>query len=209
MNEDAAGVVASEIKDAGGEAVSVKVDVSDKPSVEAMVHAAVDAFGGVSILVNNAGITKDAFAKKLSEEDWDAVIDVNLKGTFLCSQAVIPHLPEGGRIINTSSIGVLGNLGQSNYAASKMGVIGLTRTLALELAKKKVCVNAVAPGATETAMFDGVPDKVRDFIISKIPLARLASPEEIARVHLFLASEDAAFITGQCIFADGGMSVGI
>ncbi len=209
MNEDAAGAVASAIKDAGGEALAVKVNVSDKASVEAMVKSTVDNFGGVNVLVNNAGITRDAFVKKMGEADWDAVIDVNLKGAFLCSQAVINHISEGGKIINTSSIGVVGNLGQSNYAASKMGVIGLTRTLALELAKSKVCVNAVAPGATETAMFDGVPDKVRDFIVSKIPLGRLAAAEEIARVHLFLASSDADFITGQCLFADGGMSVGI
>jgi 3-oxoacyl-[acyl-carrier protein] reductase len=209
MKKDAADAVAGAIRDVGGEAISIELDVRSKSAVESAVKQTLEKFGAINILVNNAGITKDAFAKKMSEEDWDIVIDVNLKGAFLCSQAVIPHISEGGRILNTSSIGVLGNLGQSNYAASKMGIIGLTRTLALELAKNRVCVNAIAPGATETAMFKGVPDKVREFIISKIPLGRLAAPEEIAKAHLFLASDDAAFITGQCIFVDGGMSVGI
>jgi len=136
---------------------------------------------------------------------------VNLKGTFLCAQAALPGMRERawGRVANTSSIGSLGNIGQANYAASKAGVIGLTKTLALEYAKYGVTVNAIAPGPVMTAMLAGVPEAIRERIIAQVPVGRIASPDEIAGVHVFLASEDAAFITGQVIFADGGMSVGI
>jgi NAD(P)-dependent dehydrogenase (short-subunit alcohol dehydrogenase family) len=148
---------------------------------------------------------------KMTEEQWDQVLAVNLKGTFLCAQAALPRMRERGwgRVVNTSSIGSLGNIGQANYSASKAGVIGLTRTLALEYAKYGVTVNCVAPGAVMTPMLAGVPDQIREKITAGIPVGRIAEPREIAAVHAFLASDEAAFITGQVIFVDGGMSVGV
>jgi len=139
------------------------------------------------------------------------VLAVNLKGTFLCCQAALPGMRERawGRVVNTSSVGSLGNIGQANYAASKAGVIGLTRTLALEYAKYGVTVNAIAPGPVLTQMLAGVPDPIKEKIIAQVPAGRIAAPDEIAGVHVFLASDDAAFITGQVIFVDGGMSVGV
>jgi len=209
-NEEAAASVAAAIEGARGRAVAVKCDVSKKADADAIVRKAIEAFGGLHVLVNNAGITRDGFAKKLAEEKWDEVLAVNLKGTFLCCQAaMIPMMEKNsGRIVNTASIAVLGNPGQANYAASKAGVIGLTRTLALELSRNQITVNCVAPGATDTAMFNGVPDEIRQQIVGRIPLKRMAKPEEVAALHAFLASDDAAYITGQVIFCDGGSSVG-
>ena len=209
-NEEGAAKVAAEIEGAGGRATAVKCDVSKKADAEAMVKKALDSFGGLQILVNNAGITRDGFAKKLGEDKWDQVLAVNLKGTFLCCQAaMLPMMEKNyGRIVNTASVAVLGNPGQANYAASKAGVIGLTRTLALELSRNLITVNCVAPGATDTAMFNGVPDEIKQRIVGSIPLKRMAKPEEIAALHAFLASDDAAYITGQVIFCDGGSSVG-
>lgn len=209
-NGDAAGKTASEIQAAGGRALGLKCDVSQKAEVEAMVKKTLEAFGGLQILVNNAGITRDGFAKKLGEDKWDQVMAVNLKGTFLCCQAaMLPMMEKNyGRIVNTASVAVLGNPGQANYAASKAGVIGLTRTLALELSRNQVTVNCVAPGATDTAMFHGVPEEIKQRIVGSIPLKRMAKPEEIAALHAFLVSDDAAYITGQVIFCDGGSSVG-
>lgn len=210
---DAAGAekVAEEIRAAGGKTMAVAADVTKRATVEGMVRQLLGAWGRVDILINNAGINRDAWAAKMTEEQWDQVLDVNLKGTFLCAQAVLPGMRERGwgRVVNTSSIGALGNLGQANYSASKAGVIGLTKTLALEYAKFGVTVNCVAPGATMTPMLAGVPDKVMELMITKIPAGRIASPDEIAGVHCFLASEEAAFITGQVLFVDGGMSVGV
>src|SRR3990170_3772792 len=210
---DAAGVekLVHEIQESGGPAVAAPGDVTRKGEVGEMVRRVTAAWGRVDILVNNAGINRDAMAAKMTEEQWDQVLGVNLKGSFLCAQAVLPGMRERGwgRVINTSSIGALGNIGQANYAASKAGVIGLTKTLALEYAKYAVTVNCIAPGATMTAMLVGVPDKIKEQIIAKIPLGRIAGPDEIANVHCFLASDEAAFITGQVIFVDGGMSVGI
>ena len=209
-NGDAAGKTASEIEAAGGKCLGLKCDVSKKAEVEATVKAALERFGGLQILVNNAGITRDGFAKKLSEEKWDEVLAVNLKGTFLCCQAaMIPMMDRNyGRIVNTASVAVLGNPGQANYSASKAGVIGLTRTLALELSRNSITVNCVAPGATDTAMFQGVPEEIKAKIVGSIPLKRMAKPEEIAALHAFLASDDASYITGQVVFCDGGSSVG-
>lgn len=203
--------VAEEISAAGGTAMAVPGDVTQKAQVEEMVRQVTQAWERVDILINNAGINRDAMAAKMTEEQWDLVLDVNLKGTFLSAQAVLPGMRERGwgRVINTSSIGSLGNIGQANYSASKAGVIGLTKTLALEYAKYGVTVNCIAPGATLTAMLAGVPDKIKEQIIAKIPVGRIAEPSEIAAAHLFLASEEAAFITGQVLFVDGGMSVGI
>jgi 3-oxoacyl-[acyl-carrier protein] reductase len=203
--------VAADIEAAGAKALVMTGDVVNRADCERMIHDVTTAFGRLDILINNAGINRDAMAHKMSEEQWDAVLDVNLKGTFLCAQAALPGMRERGwgRVINTSSIGSLGNVGQANYAASKAGVIGLTKTLALEYAKYGVTVNAIAPGPVMTAMLAGVPDAIKEKIIAQVPVGRIAAPEEIAAVHVFLASDEAAFITGQVLFVDGGMSVGI
>ena len=203
--------VAGEIRAAGAKALIVAGDVTRKADCERLVGETVQAFGRLDILINNAGINRDAMAAKMTEEQWDAVLAVNLKGTFLCCQAALPGMRERawGRVVNTSSIGSLGNIGQANYAASKAGVIGLTRTLALEYAKYGVTVNAIAPGPVMTAMLAGVPDQIKEKIIAQVPVGRIAAPDEIASVHVFLASDEAGFITGQVIFVDGGMSVGI
>jgi 3-oxoacyl-[acyl-carrier protein] reductase len=204
---------------AGGAVTTVIGDVSSREDVEKMVDAATGKYGRLDILINNAGINRDALVVRvkagetslMSDEKWDQVLDVNLKGTWLCCQiAAVPMIQQNyGRIVNTSSIGALGNIGQANYAASKAGVIGLTKTLALEWARFGIAVNCVAPGATKTQMTAGIPDKILQGILSKIPARRLAEPEEIAAVHLFLASSEASYITGQVIFTDGGASVGI
>ncbi len=209
-NEEGAAKTAAAIEAAGGRAVAVKCDVSAKADCEAAVKKAVSAFGGLHVLINNAGITRDGFAKKLGEDKWDQVMAVNLKGTFLMCQAAMLVMMEKnqGRIVNTASVAVLGNPGQANYAASKAGVIGLTRTLALELSRNQITVNCVAPGATDTAMFNGVPDDIKAKIVASIPLKRMAKPSEVAALHAFLASDDAAYITGQVVFCDGGTSVG-
>ena len=208
-----------EIREAGGSVEVVVGDVSSRADVEKMVDAAVRQFGQLDILINNAGINRDALMVRVKEgktnlmndEKWDEVLDVNLKGTWLCCQlAALPMMQQKyGRIVNTSSIGALGNIGQANYAASKAGVIGLTKTLALEWARFGIAVNCVAPGATKTQMTEGIPEKILQGIKTKIPMRRLAEPEEVAAVHLFLASDDAAYVTGQVLFADGGASVGI
>ena len=210
MSLEAAEETAKEVSRQGGRATAHRVDVAKPAEVEAAVAEILRAHGTIDVLINNAGIARDATAKKLSEADWDAVLDVNLKGTFLFCQRVIPTLSEKnrGRIVNTASIAILGNFGQSNYAASKAGVVGLTRTLALELARNNVTVNCVAPGATLTPMVAKIPDHVKEQLIGRIPLKRLAEPSEIAALHAFLASDDAAYITGQVIFCDGGVSVG-
>jgi len=208
---DLARPVVAELQRGGVQALAIGADVTRRAEVEAMIKHVVDEFGRLDILVNNAGINRDAMAHKMTEEQWDLVLGVNLKGTFLCAQAALPRMRERGwgRVINTSSVGSLGNIGQANYAASKAGVIGLTRTLALEYAKYGVTVNCVAPGPVMTRMLAGVPEAIRERILAQVPLGRIAEPAEIAGVHAFLASDDAAYITGQVIFVDGGASVGI
>jgi len=203
--------VANQIKEKGGQAIPFKVDVRVPAEVTNMVGAAIKDFGTLDILVNNAGINRDAIAKRMTEEQWDLVLDVNLKGTFLCCQAAsVPMMEKKyGRIINTSSIGSLGNIGQANYSASKAGVIGLTKTLALELAKYNINVNCIAPGATRTQMTAGIPPDIAAKFKDGIPLRRFAEPAEIANAHVFFASEEASYITGQVLFVDGGISLGI
>jgi 3-oxoacyl-[acyl-carrier protein] reductase len=219
INFAAASAVAEEARAAGGQAIPAEVNVADRSSADGLIERALAAYGRLDILINNAGINRDTLfvrikdgeVKRMSDEQWDAVIAVNLKGAFLCSQAAaVPMIKQGyGRIVNTSSIGALGNIGQANYSASKAGVMGLTYTLALELARYNITVNCVAPGATKTQMTAGIPDNLRETLIQKIPLRRMAEPEEIANLHLFLASDEAAYVTGQVIFCDGGISVGI
>lgn len=196
------------IESSGGEALELVGDVSR--SARELVGQAKQRLGRIDILINNAGINRDALAARLTEEQWDQVLTVNLKATFLCAQAVQPIMREqnDGRIVNTASIAALGNVGQANYAASKAGVVALTRTLALEWARYGIRVNCVAPGGTETHMTAGIPPDIREKLIGNILLKRFAQPAEIAAVHAFLASDDAAFITGQVLFVDGGASVG-
>jgi len=210
---NAAGVnrVAQELAAKGARVLVAEGNVTNKNDVAAMVDAALKKFQRLDILVNNAGINRDALVRKMTEEQWDSVLDVNLKGTFLCCQAVLGPMSEQkyGKINNTASIGAYGNIGQANYAASKAGVIGLSWTLALEYARYNINVNVVAPGATRTPMTAGIPDDIREMMINKIPLRRMAEPEEIASVHVFLASDEANYITGQVIFVDGGLTIGI
>ncbi len=210
VNEAAASATAGEIEKAGGKARAQKADIADPASAEALVKETLARHKRLDILINNAGINKDAAMKKMAKDQWDAVISVNLTGTYnVCRAAMMPMIEQNsGRIVNTASVAVLGNFGQANYAASKAGVIGLTRTMALELARHKVTVNAIAPGAVDTPMTAGIPPEVKEQLMKRIPLGRMARPEEIAGLHLFLASDEAAYITGQVIFVDGGLSVG-
>lgn len=211
INSDGLAPVVEGITKEGGQATAVNGDITVKGECERIVKAALDAFGQVDILINNAGINRDSMVKKMSEDKWDAVLGVNLKGTFLMCQAVLETMSGAkyGRIVNTASIGALGNIGQANYSASKAGVIGLTSTLSLEFARSGISVNCVSPGATETQMTAGIPPEIKKAIQGKIPLRRFAEPEEIAKAHLFLASEEASYVTGQTLYVDGGISVGI
>jgi len=209
----------AQIAAAGGKATGVVGDVAKRDDTQRMADTALQTYGRLDILINNAGINRDGLAVKVKEDEvswmgddkWDPVLEVNLKGTFLCAQAAaVPMIRQrSGRVVNTSSIGALGNVGQANYAASKAGVIGLTKTLALEWARFNITVNCIAPGATRTRMTAGIPDKLMEGLLAKIPLNRLAEPEEIAAAHLFLASDEAQYITGQVLFVDGGISVGV
>jgi len=217
---DEAGVneTATLIGDAGGKAVAVVGSVSARADVQKMVDAATTHFDRLDILINNAGITKDALTvrvkdgevKTMSDEQWDAVLEVNLKGTWLVSQlAAVPMIRQKyGRIVNTASVGAQGNIGQANYSASKAGVIGLTKTLALEWARFNIAVNCVAPGGVKTRMTAAIPDNIMAELLGRIPLKRMAEPDEIAAVHAFLASDEASYITGQVIWVDGGLTVG-
>jgi len=190
--------------------LAVKVDITSAQSVKDGFAKVFEKFGKVDSLINNAGITRDAMVYKMQESDWDMVLAVNLKGAFLCAQAVIPHMKEkkSGTIINTSSVvGLYGNIGQSNYAASKFGIIGLTKTWAKELGKDGVRVNAVAPGYTMTEMLGTVPEKILTAISEKTPLRRLGKPEDIANAYFFLASDESAYVTGNVLAVDGGLVI--
>ena len=211
VQEAGIAAAAQQITQQGGRAKAVAANVAKSSEVQQLVAGIVQEFGGLDILINNAGITRDTLARKMTEEQWDSVMDVNLKGTFICAQAAYGPMSESkyGKIINTSSVGSLGNPGQANYAASKAGVIALTKTLALEYARYNINVNCIAPGATKTPMTDAMPDPAREALLGMIPFHRMADPSEIANLHLFLASDESAYITGQVIFIDGGLTVGV
>ncbi|MED5045892.1 3-oxoacyl-[acyl-carrier-protein] reductase, partial [Geobacillus stearothermophilus] len=192
----------------GREAIAVQADVARAEEVERLVKTALDQFGRLDILVNNAGITRDNLLMRMKEEEWDAVINTNLKGVFLCTKAVTrPMMKQrGGRIINIASVvGVIGNPGQANYVAAKAGVIGLTKTAARELASRNITVNAVAPGFITTDMTEALSEELKGEMLKQIPLARFGEPDDVARVVAFLASDAAGYMTGQTLHVDGGM----
>jgi 3-oxoacyl-[acyl-carrier protein] reductase len=209
IDEDMVKATAQEIKDGYNvDCVGVVTNVVDFEQCKAMIDNTVKEMGSVDILVNNAGITRDQLLMRMKEEDWDSVLAINLKGTFNCCRAAVRQLlkQRQGRIINISSVvGVMGNAGQINYAASKAGVIGLTKSLAKEMASRGVTVNAVAPGFIKTRMTDAMPEAAKEVIEKQIPLQRLGEPEDVANVVLFLASEMAGYITGEVIKVDGGL----
>lgn len=200
--------VVKEIEQKGSQSIAVQGDVSKFDDAEKIVKAAVDKFGSLDILVNNAGITKDGLLLRMKEEDFDKVVDVNLKGAFNCIRhaSAVMLKQRSGRIINISSVvGITGNAGQVNYAAAKAGIIGVTKSAARELASRGITVNAVAPGYIKTDMTNVLTDKTKELIMSSIPLKRMGNPEDVAEAVAFLASESAAYITGQVIHIDGGM----
>lgn len=209
VDESMSRSTATDISSLGRRALAVVCDVSNRRDVDALVEKSVEEMGKLDIFVNNAGITQDTLALRMSEEQWDRVLDINLKGTFLGCQAAARVMVKArqGKIVNIASVvGLTGNAGQANYAASKAGVVALTRTLAKELAPRNINVNAVAPGFIETEMTRQLPDKARIAFLEKIPLARPGAPEDVAKLVCFLCSPASDYITGQCIPIDGGMT---
>jgi 3-oxoacyl-[acyl-carrier protein] reductase len=207
---DAANEVVKQIVEAGGKAAAFQADVSNFKQAEDLIKFAIETFGDLHILANNAGITKDTLIMMMSEADWDAVIDTNLKSTFNCSKAAIKHMlrKRYGRIINIASIaGQMGNAGQANYSASKGGQIALTKSLAREVAARNITVNALAPGFVDTEILDAMSQETLESALKLVPLGRKGKPEEIAFAAAFLASEQAAYITGQVLGVDGGMAM--
>lgn len=207
---EAAEDVVKKIQETGGKAAAFQADVSDFKQAEALVKFAIDTFGDLSILVNNAGITRDQLIMLMPESDWDAVISTNLKSTFNCSKAAVKHMmrKRTGRIINIASIaGQMGNPGQTNYSASKGGQIAFTKALAREVAARNITVNAIAPGFVDTEILDAIPPETLEAALKLVPLGRKGNPEEIAFAAAFLASDGAAYITGQVLGVDGGMAM--
>ena len=209
-SKEAAEQTVAEIKAAGGDAIAYQCSVSDYEACGAMITALIKEYAHIDILVNNAGITRDGLLMKMSEEDFDAVINTNLKGCFNTIRHMSRYFlkQRAGKIINISSVsGILGNAGQANYSASKAGVIGLTKAVARELASRGINVNAVAPGFVETDMTDALSDSVKENLKSQIPLGKIGHPQDIAKAVAFLASPDANYITGQVLSVDGGMAI--
>lgn len=208
VNLEEAEKTSKEIQSLGRQSLAFKADVTDSSQVQDMVDKILDKFNKIDILINNAGITKDNLLLRMSEEEWDKVIAINLKGTFLCTKMVsrVMLKQRYGKIVNLASIiGIMGNAGQANYAASKAGIIGLTKSVAKELASRNVCVNAIAPGFIKTDMTAKLPEDVQKKMLSVIPLARFGEAKDVADLALFLSSESSSYITGQVIQVDGGM----
>jgi 3-oxoacyl-[acyl-carrier protein] reductase len=208
INLETAETAAAEAAAAGSAPLAFELNVADARNVEALVEKVSEKYGRIDYLINNAGITRDALMMRMGDDAWQAVIDVNLTGTYLCSKAVIRVMMKqrDGRIVNISSVvGAMGNAGQTNYAASKAGVVGFTKSLAREVAARGITVNAVAPGFIQTAMTDALPDKAREELVNLIPSGRLGTPEDVAAAVRFLISEDASYITGQVVHVNGGM----
>lgn len=210
LDRKAVDEVVAQITASGGQAVGFTLNVTDKASIAAMVKGVTDKYGRVDVLVNNAGIVDDAMLRKMTDEQFDRVIDINLKGTYNCARAVVDiMIAQGaGVILNASSVvGLYGNFGQTNYAASKFGVIGMAKTWARELGRKGIRANAVCPGFVETTILKSIPQKVMQAMIDRVPLGRLAKPEEIANTYAFLASDEASYINGAVIEVSGGATV--
>ncbi len=209
-NEAAAAEVVELIRSRGGQAVALHADVSSAEAAQAMVAEVVKTFGRLDILVNNAGIIRDTLMLRMSEDDWDAVLNTNLKSAFICTKAAVRYMMKQrwGRIVNMSSIsGVVGNPGQANYSAAKAGLIALTKTTAREFASRGITANAVAPGFIQTDIISGMSQDLKDSLVKQIPVERLGKPEEVAELVAFLASEQAAYITGQVVHIDGGLAM--
>jgi 3-oxoacyl-[acyl-carrier protein] reductase len=209
-NDDAAEETAEKVRSGSVECELFKGDVASPASVEALFRGVSEAFGQVDILVNNAGITRDNLMMRMKEEEFDEVLRTNLKGTYLCTRAALRPMVRArwGRIVNVSSVvGLVGNAGQANYAASKAGIIGFTKSVAREVAQRGITVNAVAPGYVETKLTGSLPENVKEQVRSQIPAGRFGEPEEIAEVVTFLAAEEAGYVTGQTIAVDGGMTM--
>lgn len=202
--------VVNDLRSAGYDAIGHPDNVATADGAQALIDAALSAFGRIDILVNNVGTARDGWLAKMSEEDWDTVLDVNLKSQFLCCRAAVPHMMEqkSGRIINISSRAWLGGPGQANYAASKGAVISLTRTLALEMARYGITANCIAPALVDTPLFRGLTDDVRERLVKTIPLGRIGTPEDIGNAALFLASDESSYVTGQTLYVCGGRSLG-
>jgi 3-oxoacyl-[acyl-carrier protein] reductase len=208
INLEKAEETAKEVEALGRKVMAIRADVANTNDVERMVEAILERFGQIDILVNNAGIARDKLILRMTEEDWDAVLNVNLRGTFNCTKAVIRHMSKQrkGKIVNIASVvGEMGNVGQANYSASKAGVIGFTKTIAREFAQRGINVNAVAPGYIETPMTKALPEKVKEELRRMIPLERLGRPEDVAQAVLFLVSEASSYITGQVLNVNGGI----
>ncbi|HHY26679.1 MAG TPA: 3-oxoacyl-[acyl-carrier-protein] reductase [Desulfitobacterium dehalogenans] len=198
------------IQELGGEGVAVQADVSKGEDVERLIQTTLKTYGKIDILVNNAGITRDTLLLRMKETDWDAVLDTNLKGVFLCTKAVSKSMMKqrSGVVINISSVvGISGNAGQANYSAAKAGIIGFTKSIARELGSRGIRVNAVAPGYISTDMTESLGEEVKDQVMTQIPLGRMGQPEDIAKTVVFLASPAASYITGQTLAVDGGMAM--